>query len=110
MWRCANRAYYAAYHVCVAVCVSHGDADKFPPEWNNPTHDQLPDLLKNNGGFTVSERETIKKHLNSLRSAREDADYRVGRTVERSRARQLIFECEAVFRVVGVSIDKGELL
>ncbi|HET6384026.1 MAG TPA: hypothetical protein VFJ58_11600 [Armatimonadota bacterium] len=59
----------------------------FPAGWNNPSHEQLPDLIGNNGGLTINSRRTVRKMLRALRSLREDADYRMGRTVDVESAR-----------------------
>ena len=79
----ANRSYYAAYQAVTAACVEHGDEGQFPAGWNNPSHDQLPDLIKNNGDLELAVRRTIGTNLIVLRRIREDADYRPGRTVDK---------------------------
>lgn len=79
---CANRAYYAAYHVLTGISIERGD--NFVRGWNNPSHEQLPDLIRNNGDLSVSSRRQIGHQLTYLRTVREDADYRPGRTVDRA--------------------------
>ena len=79
---CVSRAYYAAYQEATFVCITHGDAVNFPPGWNNPTHEQLPDLIGNNGDLTLSVRRWVRKILRELRALRETADYRMGVTVD----------------------------
>ncbi len=78
---CVSRAYYAAYQAVTAVCIAHGDAVNFPPGRNNPSHEQLPDLIRTNSDLTMNTRRILRKILRELRHLREDADYRVGRTV-----------------------------
>lgn len=93
----ANRAYYAVYQLCTAVCIEHGDASQFPSVWNNPAHEQLPDLIRNNGDITVYARRQVSGLLYSLRSAREDADYRIGRTVNKETADDCLKESRRIF-------------
>ena len=102
----ANRAYYAAYQVCVSVCVEHGDSEKFPEQWNNPTHDQLPDLIRNNGDLSTHARRAIQRLLLALRSSREDADYRVGRTVNKETAIECVNDARRVFEYLSVKTEE----
>ncbi|MBC8140880.1 MAG: HEPN domain-containing protein [Armatimonadetes bacterium] len=95
-----NRSYYAAFQSCVAVCISHGDRDYFPAERNNPTHEQLPDLIKNNGDLTIVERRALQQILKYLRALREDADYRIGRTVDKKSAPKCLVEVQRLFRIL----------
>ena len=105
-WRsAASRAYYAAYQAATGVCVAHGDAVKFPPQWNNPSHDQLPDLIRNNGDLPVFERRRISQSLVSLRSSREDSDYRLGVTVEKPDALKCLQQTANILRLLGVLTD-----
>jgi uncharacterized protein (UPF0332 family) len=71
---CASRAYYSAY------CAVAGELVKrrvtFPHGWNNPGHDQLPDLVLNHLAYSLNTRFEINKALRRLRKGREDADYR----------------------------------
>ena len=99
---CANRAYYAAYQAATSVCVSHGDAVDFPSGWHNPSHEQLPALIKKNGDLSRKARQKIIASLRSLRSAREDADYKPGQTVDESTALACLREAERVFAYLGV--------
>lgn len=78
---CVSRVYYAAYQAATACSVAHGDATSFPVGWSNPTHEQLPDLVGNNGDLPVATRRTVRTILRELRSLREDSDYRPGRTI-----------------------------
>ena len=89
-----NRAYYAAYHAGTAVTVSHGN--DFARGWGNPTHDQLPDLIRNNGDLPVAVRKQVSQLLRSLRVQRENADYRPGLTVDRQEAQNCLHRAEAV--------------
>ena len=97
-----TRAYYAAYHAATAECILHGDTDKFPPDWNNPTHDQLPDLMRNNGNLALSIRRRISQELRGLRRAREDADYRPGHTVDASAIRNALHSATMILELLEV--------
>ena len=94
---CVSRAYYAVYQIVTAICIAHGDEGHFPPDWNNPTHEQLPDLIFNNGDYSFSTRRSIRKALRELRNLREDADYRVGRTVNAQTVRTALLMAHSVF-------------
>lgn len=93
---CVSRAYYAAYQAATAICVAHGDAAQFPQGWNNPSHDQLPDLIMNNGDLPVSARRWVRRILRELRVLRETADYRVGVTVDRGSAVTALIMADSV--------------
>ena len=94
---CVSRAYYAVFQRTTAVCIAHGDAAQFPAGWNNPSHQQLPDLIYKNGDYSPSTRHSVRKILRELRTLREDADYRVGRTVDQQTARAALIMANTVF-------------
>ena len=94
---CVSRAYYAVFQLGTSVCVAHGDAVRFPPDWNNPTHEQLPELIFTNGGYSLSTRRLMRKNLRELRILREDSDYRIGRTVDAQSARNALLMADVVF-------------
>ena len=94
---CVSRAYYAVFQIATAVCIEHGDAIQFPLGWNNPSHEQLPGLIFNNGDYSASTRRTVRKILKELRILREDADYRIGRTVDVQSARNALQMARSVF-------------
>lgn len=97
---CANRAYYAAYHAATAACVQH--SDEFARGWSNPSHDQLPDLIRSNGDLPVTTRRQIARLLRILREERESADYRPGRTVGPINARDCIHGATTVLELLEV--------
>ncbi len=103
---CVSRAYYAAYQAATAVCITHGDAVHFPVGWNNPSHEQLPDLLANNGNFSLNIRRTVRKILRELRILREDADYRTGRTVDSETVRASLLMASTLFE--RLKIEDGD--
>ena len=94
---CVSRAYYAVFQRATAICIAHGDAAQFPAGWHNPSHEQLPDLIFNNGNYSLSARRSIRKILRELRPLREDADYRMGRTVDKQTARAALIMANTVF-------------
>ncbi len=102
----ANRSYYSAYQAATAICVEHGDAVIFPPEWNNPTHDQLPDLVLNNGNLSREDRKRVVGLLKFLRKNREDADYRVGITVDKHTSIECLHGAMTVLRILEIE-DEG---
>lgn len=99
----ANRSYYAAHHAATAACVEHGDA--FGRGWNNPPHEQLPELLRDNGSLRVSTRRVLVAQLGFLRNARESTNYRPGITVDESVARQSLRFAANVLYLLGVDGD-----
>ena len=102
----ASRAYYAAYQAATSASVKHGDEVQFPPNWNNPTHEQLPGLIRNNGDLSVDERKKVGRLLEILRLFREDADYRPGRTVDSIIGLQAISGATAIFRRIGIESEQ----
>ena len=102
---CVSRAYYAVYQAATSVCLIHGDQKLFPNGWNNPSHEQLPELIKNNGDLPVHNRRVVLKLLRLLRTTREDADYRLGRTVDKKTAYTIIRAMDTVFNLLEIYDD-----
>lgn len=100
---CISRIYYAAYQAAASVCIAHGDAVRFPNGWNNPSHEQLPDLVQNNGDFSPSARRMAARILRLLRNFREDADYRPGRTVDAATVRTALLAVATLFAVLEIN-------
>ena len=92
-----SRSYYAAYCAVTAALAARGVG--FARGWNNPAHEQLPDLVSNNLPLSPDRRRRLRKALRILRRAREDADYRPGITLDRQATlaylRTTIFVVEA---------------
>jgi uncharacterized protein (UPF0332 family) len=105
---CANRAYYAAYQAATSVCVAHGDEANFPTDWNNPTHEQLPGLISNNGTLSSTTRREVRTHLRFLRQIREDADYRPGKTVNREISERCVRFAATVLNLLDVDSVIGD--
>jgi len=95
-----SRIYYAAYQGATSVCIAHGDTPHFPNGWNNPSHEQLPDLIQNNGQFSLTARRTAARILRLLRNFREDADYRPMRTVDVVTVRTALLAVATLFEVL----------
>lgn len=104
---CVSRTYYAAYQAATFVCLLHGDDVNFPPGWNNPTHEQLPDLIGNYGNFSFNARRTAKKILRELRTLREDADYRMGRTVDARTVKAALLMATSLFERLEIEDGNG---
>lgn len=100
---CVSRAYYAAYQAATSVCIAHGDAVHFPPDWHNPTHEQLPDLITNNGDLSKSTRRAVRKILLKLRTLRETSDYRVGWAVDRETVRIALLDADSLFKELEIN-------
>jgi uncharacterized protein (UPF0332 family) len=103
---CVSRAYYAAYQAATAICITHGDSANFPAGWNNPAHEQLPDLIGNNSHFSLNTRRTVRKILRELRILREDADYSMGRTVDAETVRASLLMVSTLFE--RLEIEDGD--
>ena len=99
---CISRAYYAAYQAVTAIAIEHGDEKDFPVGWNNPSHEQLPALVRNNGDLPKAVRKRISKALRDLRYSREDADYRMGRTVNKEAAMKALHQAFDIMERLGI--------
>jgi uncharacterized protein (UPF0332 family) len=76
-WRSSvSRSYYAAYSAVTSRLNERGVS--FPHGWNNPGHEQLPNLILHNLTLPINIRRRLKQWIEFLRNAREDADYRGG--------------------------------
>jgi uncharacterized protein (UPF0332 family) len=103
---CVSRIYYAAYQAAASVCIAHGDEARFPAGWNNPSHEQLPDLVQNNGDLALPVRRTAARILRLLRNFREDADYRPGRTVDAVTVQTALLAVATLFEVLEINDDE----
>jgi uncharacterized protein (UPF0332 family) len=89
-----SRSYYAAYCAVTSDLATRGVT--FAHGWNNPAHEQVPDLVLHNSALPQNARRVVRKLLRVLREAREDADYRPGITIERSLALNCLRDAIAV--------------
>ena len=103
-WRSsASRAYYAAY------CAVAGKADaqniSYPHGRNNPSHEQINDLVLNNLGLPKNTRFALNKALRRLRKGRKDADYRPHAPLVRGDAVKLFRDAVFVLENTGVGLS-----
>jgi uncharacterized protein (UPF0332 family) len=95
-----SRAYYAAYAAVTGELTARGMS--FAHGWNNPAHEQVPDLVGNNLPLPQATRWRLRKAMRILRRAREDADYRPGVSVDRSLATDCLRFAILVMEALGV--------
>jgi uncharacterized protein (UPF0332 family) len=95
-----SRAYYAAY--CAATSELAARGITFAHGWNNPSHEQLPDLILNNTSLARGTRWRVNKALRLLRQAREDADYRPGVTADRVLALACVHSATDVLQLLEI--------
>jgi uncharacterized protein (UPF0332 family) len=104
-WRSSvSRAYYAAY--CAVAGELVGKGIQFPHGWQNPGHEQLPDLVEHNLTLPQETKRRLKKALRLLRRAREDADYRPSVSVDRSLTLDCLRVVIAALKLLGID-DEG---
>jgi uncharacterized protein (UPF0332 family) len=96
-----SRSYYAAY--CAIAGRLAARRTGFPHGWQNPSHEQLPDMVSHTLPLSPTTRRGVVRRIRLLRRAREDADYRPGRTIERSLALDCIADATFVMREMGVT-------
>ncbi len=96
-----SRSYYSAY--CAATSRLANQSVYFARGRNNPSHEQLPDLIQNAGTLPLAVRRHINRSLRRLRRAREDADYRPGVTVDRTLALLCIHDATDILRLLEIS-------
>jgi uncharacterized protein (UPF0332 family) len=103
-WRGSiSRAYYAAYCAVTSDLAERGI--EFAHGWNNPGHDQLPQLVLHNTTWPRGVRYPVNRALRRLRNAREDADYRPAASIERRDALGYLRDASFVLRAMGVRDD-----
>jgi uncharacterized protein (UPF0332 family) len=94
-----SRAYYAAYCAVTSDLTARGVS--FAYGWNNPSHDQLPELVLHNTTWPRTTRYQVSRALRRLRRAREDAEYRPEAVIERSAAVEHLHTASLVLRTIG---------
>jgi uncharacterized protein (UPF0332 family) len=106
-WRSSvNRSYYAAYCAVTSELVARGV--RFARGWNNPPHEQLPNLIAHNLTLPLDVRRRLRKLIRILRQMREDADYRPGISVDRPMALDCLRDAMAVLKDLGVQDEQAE--
>jgi uncharacterized protein (UPF0332 family) len=101
-----NRSYYAAYCAVTSELTVRGVT--FAHGWNNPAHEQVPDLILHNTTLPLNTRRRLRKLLRVLREAREDADYRPGITIDRTLALNCVRDAIAVLHYLEIEHDGTE--
>lgn len=96
-----SRAYYAVYHEVAHQIVGRGHTDF--GRFNNPTHESLAKLARNNlGHLSEFRRRELEQVIRRLRRRREDADYRPAVTVDIETARGALRDMSEARRILGV--------
>jgi uncharacterized protein (UPF0332 family) len=98
-----SRSYYAAYCAVTSELTARGVT--FAHGWNNPAHEQVPDLILHNTTLPMNTRRRLRKLLRVLREAREDADYRPSVTIDRSLALNCLRDAIAVLHSLEITHD-----
>jgi uncharacterized protein (UPF0332 family) len=101
--RSVSSAYYAAYSAVTSELVARGIT--FAHGWNNPAHEQLPDLILNNTTLPRQTRYALNRIMRRLRTARETADYRPAVLVDRTLALASVHDAIAVLFALGIEDD-----
>ncbi len=91
-----SRAYYAVYALIASLAPP---GMTFPRGWNNPSHDQLPEIIRALGR---TDRATVLEILSRLRDSRVAADYGVGQSVSAVTAKERVRDCSELFVRLGV--------
>lgn len=100
-WRSSvNRSYYAAYCAVTSRLVERRVS--FAHGWNNPGHEQLPNLIGHNLPLPRNVRRRLQHLIRYLQEAREDADYRPGKTINRTTALECLHDAKMVLRYLEV--------
>ena len=103
LWRSSiNRSYYAAYCAVTSELVRRRVS--FARGWNNPAHEQVPDLIEHNLSLPRATRRRLKRIMRVLRRVREDADYRPAIVIERAHALDSLRMAAVVLKEMGVTI------
>lgn len=100
---CVSRSYYAAYAGGTAALLAGGVnmGDRVRP---NPTHSQLPKLLKHNLDpvrFQLAERTDLSRRVRNLRRFREMAEYDAEATISNCDALQCVRDASVVLAKTG---------
>ena len=96
--RSMSSAYYAAYSAITAELVAKGVT--FAHGWQNPAHEQLPELVMNRISLARKDRYQLRAILRLLRQARENADYRPNVTITIETARECVRFAQLAIRIL----------
>ena len=101
--RSVSSSYYAAYSAVTGVLVARRVA--FAHGWNNPAHEQVPDLVLHNLSLPRNTRYEINKALRRLRMERENADYRPRIEITPSTAVNSVRDALTIINLLEEQID-----
>jgi uncharacterized protein (UPF0332 family) len=74
-----SRSYFAVYAGVTGILIAKGKRE-FSQDRQNPSHEQLPDLVEVEGSLPIETRRKIKRTLRRLAKARVEADYKPDRS------------------------------
>lgn len=94
-----SRSYFSAYSLITAFL----SPAQFFRGRQNPDHSQLPRLVNSASQIEASLRATVSRSARFLRAAREDADYRPRRTVDKQTAMECLRRVRAIMRALDVN-------
>ncbi len=101
-WRSSvSRSYYAAYCAVSGELVRRGAS--FAHGWNNPSHEQVPALVRTGLGLPLNTRRQLNQAIRRLRTARENADYRPRVRVDRADALGAVHDAILIVKTLGRS-------
>ena len=100
--RSISSSYYGVYSAVTFQLVDKKVV--FAHGWKNPGHDQLPNLILANLNLSRNAKHTIRKYVVMLRQAREDADYRPHKLIDKQRATESVVFANRVIKLL-----EGEL-
>ena len=95
-----SRSYYAAY--CAATSRVAGRSVTFAFGRQNPSHDQLLDLILNTGRLPKGVRQKVRTRLYFLRFTRENADYRPHAPVNRALALEGVYNAVSILELLEI--------
>ena len=98
--RSVSSSYYSAYSAVTSALVAKNVV--FACGWNNPAHDQVPELILNNMGLPRKTRFQLNKAIRRLRIERENADYRPKATLDRNNALNCIHDASLILGILEV--------
>ena len=96
-----NRSYYAAY--TAATSVVNPPRQGYRLGRGNPSHEQLPGLIRNLGSLQIEIRRAVNRCIRRLRNARIYADYLPGMTVDEPLAIHCIRDAKSVRIFLGLN-------
>lgn len=100
-----NRSYYAAYAAVTSRLAARGV--QFGYGGNNPTHEQLPQLILHNLDVAVHQRRRLAAAIRRLRLGRVEADYVPAAFLDEHTARDLVRDAGSVLEILEISDDEG---